>query len=275
MYSINDIPLDNPLYGWSMLRASQVLSSVTKGLSSVTIPGRPGVLPGIPSYRGAPVATIVVRTPDTGLEALYRLFGQNGGIGYMNVTADATRRTLFELTSISSDGITAGDELINSTISLRFPTSDWRDTDLTTITPSGVIDAIANFSVLDGISAEIADADIFIGGDFGNFELDDAGSGSWLKTILSWPYVSGTGLLFKGATGQAFRAETTAPWVPTDDMTEYIDVSGGGGFKITPDSSGGDPSVGIASLKLITANQTLLTFGWRAQNAYVLRNGDI
>lgn len=275
MYSVNGIALDNPGYGWTMMRASQVLTGLTKGLASVTIPGRKGVLSGIPSYAGAPTSTIVVKTHDVGLETLYRLFGQNDGVGFLTITADTSRSVLFEVASISPSGINGFDETILVTISLRHPTADWRDVALTTHAPATETNAIANYSILSGISSDISDADIFVGGNFTNFELDDVASGSWVKTVKTWPYVSGTGVLFRGSTGQAYRANVSAPWTPTADMTEYVDVSGGGGFRISPDPSGGDPSVGIASLKLITASQTSLTFGWRAYNSYLLRNGDI
>lgn len=275
MYKVNGVALDDTSRGWYMLRRSQILNSVSKSLSAVSIPGRNGVLPGVPAFRGATTSMIVMRCPGTELENLYALFLQNGGTGLLELADDSSRVAVFELASIDPQGINAKDELVNVSITLRFPTAEWRDTTQTVSAPSSVTDPVETFDILPDISSDITDMDIFIGGNFGNFELEDVGSGSWLHSVLSWPYVAGTGLLYVGATGQAFRATTASPWVPVTDMSQYVDVSGGGGFRITPTLIGGDPSDRIAQLELTTTSQTSLTFGFRATNSYALRNGAV
>lgn len=265
----------NDSYGWRLLRKSQLITDITKNLSSVTVPGRPGVLPGVPSFNGAPTATLVVRGPGENVEALYALFTQNGGNGYLALEDDTTRRAAFELASISSNGLTAYDALVDVTIVIRIPTSDWRASLRTTEIPSAVATVVSTRQVLSGISSDVSDMDIFIGGNFGNFEVKDLPSGSWLKTVKTFPYVAGTGLLYVGATGQAFRATTAAPWTPTADMSDYVDVSGGGGFRITPAILAGNPSDRIARVQLTVTATSGVTFGLRAYNAYSMRNGDI
>lgn len=217
---------------------------------------------------------LVVRTPGTSLEALYSLFTLNGGVGIYRLEDDTSRAAVFELVSIDPQGINAEDELINVTVTLRFPTATWRDTARTTMDSTTVTDPVQSFDVFAGIGSDISDVDVFIGGNFGNMELRDQGSGSWLKTITTWPYVASTGILFVGATGQAYRATTAAPWTPTADMSSYIDVSGGGGFRVSPvwDT---DPSDRIATLELTTTNQSGVTFRVRAYNSYTLRNGEV
>jgi len=274
MYSINDVPLDNELYGWTLLRRTQILTPVSKGLASVEVPGRHGVLHGIPSFKGAPTATMVVRTPGTSLETLYAVFEKNGGMGLLRLTDDDSRATVFELASIAPEGINAEDELVNVSITLRFPTADWRDTLRTITDPVTPPSPVSTFDIFQDISSDIADGDIFIGGSFGNFELLDVGSGSWIKSVITWPHVADTGLLYVGATGQAYRATTAAPWTPTADMSQYVAVSGGGGFRITP-TWVTNPSDRIAKLELTTTNQSGVTFRARAFNAYALRNGGI
>lgn len=274
MYSVNNVPLDNEDFGWSLLRRTQILTGVTKNLSSVAVPGRHGALPGVPAFKGVPSSTLIIRTPGVNLEALYALFEYNGGMGILQVEDDPTRAAVFELASIDSQGINAADELVNVSVTIRFPTADWRDTAATITAAASMPAPITTFDVLAGIGADITDADIFIGGNFGNFELKDVGSGSWLKSIATWPNVSSTGLLYVGATGQAFRATTAAPWTPTADMSSYVDVSGGGGFRIAPTWST-DPSARIAKLELTTTNQSGVTFRIRAKNAYSLRNGEV
>lgn len=273
MYTVNGVQLDNTGYGWSFLRASTMLTGVTKNLSNTAVPGKNGVLSRIRAYRGAPSATIVIKTPGTALDNLYNLFNQNGGVGFLELTADTTRAALFEVQSIDSAGRTAADSTVVVTIVVRFPTADWRDVAETVIAPATVADSPHALTLLTGISAEISDMDVFVGGNFGTFTLTDS-QGSWLSTRGTWPYVASTGILYQGSTGRAFRATTAAPWTPGADMSGYIDFSSGGGFNITP-----DPASGIdtphASLSLVTGARTSLTFGLRAYNAYLLRNGDV
>jgi hypothetical protein len=274
MYSINGQPLDNPTFGWTLLRRTQLLTGVTKNLSTVTVPGRNGAIQGIPAFKGVPSATLVIRTPDTGLEALYAVFEKNGGRGLMNLTEDTSRVAEFELASIDPQGINAEDELINVTVTIRFPTADWRDTAQTITAPATPGSPVSTFNVLAGIGSDIADGDIFIGGGFGNMELRDIGSGSWIKTVITWPTIAGTGLLYVGSTGQAYRANTATPWTPTADMSQYVTVSGGGGFRVTPTWTT-NPSDRIAKVELTTTSQSGVTFRVRAFNAYALRNGGI
>jgi hypothetical protein len=219
-------------------------------------------------------AVIVVKTPGVNLSRLYRLFSMNGGIGFLELTSDTSRAILFEVASFDSAGRTAEDETVVVTIAIRFPTADWRDVAQTVIAPSSITDSPHALHLFEGIEAEIYDADVFVGGNFGTFTLTDAGSGAWLSTRVAWPYVSGTGVLYQGSSGRAFRATVAAPWTPGADMSSYIDVSGGGGFRITPDATEGidDP---YANLSLVTGSRTSLTFGLRAANAYLLRDGDV
>lgn len=274
MYSINNIPLDNDAFGWSLLRRTQLLTPVSKALSSIDIPGRNGVLHGVPSFKSAPTATLVIRTPGESLESLYTVFEKNGGMGTLRLTDDDSRSVVFELMSIDPQGINHGDELVNVSVTIRFSTADWRATERTITAPATLPSPVSTFDILPGIGSDITDADIFIGGGFGNMELRDVNSGSWIKTTATWPTVANTGLLYVGATGQVYRANTAAPWTPTADMSQYVAVSGGGGFRISP-TWVTDPSDRIAKLELTTTNQSGVTFRVRAFNAYALRNGGI
>jgi hypothetical protein len=274
MYSVNDVPLDNPDFGWSMLRRSQPLTPVSRTLSSITVPGRNGVIQGVPSYKDAPTVTLVIRTPGGSLDALYALFEANGGSGYFSVTDDPSRHALFETASLAPEGINYQDELVNLTVTLRFPSADWRDTARTTVGPTDLTDPVTTLDLFDGISSDITDMDIFIDGDFGNLELIDQGSGSWLKTIATLPYVSGSGLLWVGATGQAFKATTASPWTPTSDVSNYVDVSGGGGFRFSS-TWDTDPSDRSAKMQVTVTNTSDVAITVRAYNAYSLRNGEV
>lgn len=273
-YLINGHDLNNEALGWRLLRDSQVLGGVTKVLSNVTVPGRNGVIQGVPSRKGAPVVTMVVMTSGKSLEDLYALFEKNGGVGTFQRAGDTTRQAIFELASISSSGINASDGLIKVSIAIRFPSGDWRDTALTTTGPTTVTTPVQDFSVLAGISSDISDASFFLAGNWGNFQLTDLASGSWVKTIKTLSYTAGSGLLYVGTTGQAFRATTAAPWTPTSEVSDYIDVSGGGGFRITS-SWTSDPASRSAALELTTTSQTSVALSVRTYNAYSLRADDL
>lgn len=274
MYSVNTVPLDNEQFGWHLLRRTQLLTGINKALVSVDVPGRHGVLRGIPAYKGAPSATLVIRTPGETLEDLYALFEKNGGSGFLSLTEDDSRVAVFELASIDAQGINAEDELVNVSVTVRFPTADWRATTLTDTGALSLSSPVTTHSVFPGISADITDAGIFLGGPFGNFELRDAGSGSWIKTASTPPIDAGYGLLYVGATGQAYLATQAAPWTPLADMSQYLTVSGGGGFRIAP-TWDVDPSDRIAKLVLTVTNTSGVVFRARAFNAYALRNGGI
>jgi len=271
MYTVNDVRLDNESMGWYLLRLSQPLTPLSKNLSSVSVPGRHGVLTGVPSFNAPPTVTLVVRTADAGLEGLYALFLRDGGQGTFRLTDDPSRVIQFELASIEPQGINAEDELINVSITLRFPTSMWRATEeFESYYP--VTSPTMEYNAFYNIGADITDADFFISGNFGNFEFRDAGSGSWVKSIQTWPHVAGTGLLYVGATGQAFRAQDTDYWVPVADMSHVIDVSGGGGFRISPTWET-DPTNRVADLFLTTTNQSGVSFRLRGFNSFAIRNG--
>lgn len=275
MYTVNSLPLDNPTFGWRLMRRTQLITQITKKLTSIDIPSKPGVLSGVPAFRGPSTSVIVVRCAGAVVEPLYTLFTQNGGVGYIQLTDDPSRRALFELASIDSQGLTAFDDLVDVTITIRLPRAQWEDTALTTVGPVSVTTAVQTVEGFQGMTSEISAPDVFIDGDFANFTLTDFGSSSWLKTVKTFPNVAGTGLLYVGSTGQAFRANTTSPWDPTADMTDYIDVSGGGGFRLAPTLENADPTATLVSLDLVTTAQSGVTIRVRGYKAYHMRNGSI
>ena len=181
MYKVNGVNLDNDTFEWRLLRRSQPLTSIEKSLTTVSIPGRNGVLSGVPTFKNPVSTTLVVRCPSTSIETLYAVFELNGGVGVFSLAADSTREAVFELASINPQGINAEDELVNVSITIRFPSADWRDVNTTVSSPETPSGPVYNTTALTGIGSNVTDADIFIGGNFGNFELLDEGSGSWLK----------------------------------------------------------------------------------------------
>lgn len=274
MYSINGIPLDNTTYGWSLLRRSQMLTPAMKSLVTIDVPGRNGVIPGIRATSGAPMTTMVVRTPGTSLEVLYSVFQKDRGVGTLVVTADTSRYAVFELVSIEPEGINGADELINVTITIRLPYACWRASDISTqvMTPASPVHT--DQTIFTGLSAEIEDPSFFLAGNFGNFEVRDNATGSWVKSAMTWPHVSGTGLLYVPSLSRAYRANVATPWTPGTGMSQYIDVSGNGGLRLSP-TWFSDPTVRAASVTLTTTNQSGVSLTFRARNAYSIRKDDL
>jgi hypothetical protein len=154
------------------------------------------------------------------------------------------------------------------TITLSAYQGVWRDKDKVTVGPVDITTPVQALNVLSGMSAPVYDGEIFLRGVFGDFTLVDTASGSWLKTARAWPGSSSTGLLYIGATQQAFSANESNPWVPVADMSGYIDVSPNGGFRMSPVFVGGDPADRRVELSLTTITQTSTTLRVRAKRAY-------
>jgi hypothetical protein len=246
---------------------------VAKSLTNISVPGRPGVIPGVRADKTAPTVTLVVKTPGANLQTLYTVLNSNNGLGTLALEDDATRAATFELASITPSGRDAYDATVIVSFTLRFPTADWRDVSRTDSGSQNVSTAVQEFEVFDGITSDILDADIFVGGDFGDFEILDVNSGAWLHTTTSWTHTSGTGLLYVGSTGQVYRADASDPWTPTATIGGIVSASGGG-FRISPywDS---DPTDTTGLLELTTTDQSGVTFRVRGYNAYDLRDGSI
>ena len=268
MYSINGIPLDNTTYGWSLLRkGTNPFAGITRERTEVKVPGYDGYFMG-PSTRSEKIIVLRVKTPQAGLEPLMALVDTQSGV--LSRTEDPSRVAAFELSSALPDGEFPEDHTVYLTITLIVPGGAWRDSAAVLTGPTTITGPSQVVSVLPGISAPVRDMDVYIRGVFGEFVLTDS-QGSSLRTTSAWSGSSGTGLLYVGATGQAFLANNAAPWTPVTDMSHKIDVSGGGGFKITPYLNPSDPSDRVGRLTLTTLTQTSVEFRTRARGAYAIQ----
>ena len=112
--------------------------------------------------------------------------------------------------------------------------------------------------------------DIYLRGVFGEFQLTDS-AGHWLRTTGAWAGSATTGLMFSGSTGQAFLTNNAAPWTPVADRSNMIDVSGGGGFRITPLLDASNPGDRRGRMSLTTLTQTNVELRVRVKNAYAIQ----
>jgi hypothetical protein len=263
-YSINGIALHDQSRGWRILRdGTNTQGGVTKTLGKVPSPGRPGYTPA-PSTYTEQAYIFVVRTTRAGLEPLLALCA---AATTLSRTDDPTKEAYVELASALPAGDAPMDAMFDVTITLVAYEGVWRDVTAVTVGPTTIASPTQTLTMLNGLSAPVFDAQVFIRGVFGEFTLTDSG-GSFLKTTRAWPGTSTTGLLFVGTTNQAFLANESSPWTPVSDMTQYIDVSGNGGFRLTSQLVSGNPANRQVSLSLTTLTQTSTTFRLQAKRAY-------
>lgn len=271
MYSVNGINLDDEDRGWRVLRkGTQAIFGITKRLTSVVVPGYDGVFKA-PSTRSEQPLIFQVLSKRENVEELLALLDRPTLIVTKN--DDPTRSAAGELVSAIPSGEFPFDDLVYITVTININGGAWRSVTSTITGPITITDPVQQITLLDGISAPIRDMDVFIGGVIGQFQLVDS-QGSWLKSTQAWvPNTSGTGMLYVGATGQTFVANVANPWTPVSDAGHLVDVSGGGGFKMTPELVSGDPAVRRAHLTLTTLTQTSATIRVRAKNAYSMQYG--
>jgi hypothetical protein len=270
-YSINGIALHDSTRGWRILRAgTQTQGGITKQLTKVSTPGRPGYTPG-PSTFTEQAIIFVVQTTRSGLEALLNLADMARTLS-LTTPEGVEKEAKVELASAIPGGEYVMDSKFEVTITLIAFEGVWRDKnydatlDGSVSTP--ITSAVQVMYPMPGIGAPVYDAQIFIGGIFGQMNLIDIQSGSWLKTTRAWPGNAGNGLLWNGASNQAFISNVASPWVAVADASQYVDTSGNGGFRIEPTPVSGNPAVRLATLQLATLTQTSTTFRIRAKRAY-------
>lgn len=263
-YSINGIALHDQTRGWRILRdGTNTQGGITKNLNKVTVPGRPGYKPA-PSTYSEQAFVFVVRTTRAGLEPLLALCG---AAATLSRTDDSTKEAYVELASALPSSDAPMDAMFDVTITLIAYEGVWRDVSPVTVGPTTIASPVQTLTMLSGLSAPIFDASVFIRGVFGQFTLTDS-AGWFLRTSKTWPGSSTIGLLYVGATNQAFFANESSPWAPTADASQYIDVSGNGGFRMSPQLVSGNPSNRQVSLSLTTLSQTSTTFRVQAKRAY-------
>lgn len=270
MYSINGVALNDPTKGWVVLRkGTRAVSGVTKQITKVNVPGYDGYFRA-PSTRNEQVLVFNVKTPLDRAEELLALLDSPSLS--VQKDGDATREAFAELVSAIPDGEYPKDSIIYITVTLNVYGAAWSDVTATITGPVTVTDPVQQITLLEGISAPVRDMDVFLSGVFGQFQLVDS-AGSWLKSTAAWPGSAGTGMLYIGSTGQTFVANVASPWTPVSDAGHLVDVSGGGGFKITPELAVGDPTTRRGHLTLTTLTQTSTTIRVRAKNAYSMQYG--
>lgn len=264
MYSINGISIHDATRGWRVLRAgTNTQGGITNALSKTPAPGRNGYVPS-PHTFSEQIIVFVVRVTRASLDSLLTLCA---AATILSLTSDATKEMRVELSSAIPSGDAPFDAEFDVTVTLSAYEGVWRDVTTVTVGPTTIATPTQTLTMLSDISAPVSDMNIFLRGVFGQFTLVDSG-GSWLKTTQAWSGLSTTGLLYVGSTGQAFLANESSPWTPVSDMSQFVDVSGNGGFKLTPSMVSGNPAVRQVSLSLTTLTQTSTTLRVQAKRAY-------
>ena len=271
MYSINGIPLHDALRGWRVLRAgTNTQGGITKTVGKVPSPGRPGYTPS-PNTFTEQMIIFNMRVTRASLESLLMLCD---AATTLTRTDDPTKFAAVELSSAIPSSDAPLDAMFDVTITLIAYQGLWRDVTFPAgaagadgVSPIAITTPVQSIIVMNDLSGPIFDGSLFLRGVFGQFTLTDSG-GSSLKTTRVWPGTASNGLLFFGSTNQAFFANETDPFTPLTDASQYIDVSGNGGFRMTPKMVSGNPAVRRVELSLTTLTQTSTTLRLKAKRAY-------
>ena len=268
-YSLNGIALHDRTRGWAILRAgTNTQGGITKTLSKALVPGRPGYRPGPSTFTEQALVFVVSCTRD-GLDSLLTLCD---AATTLTRTDDPTKVAYVELASAIPSGDAPMDASFEVSITLIAYEGAWRD--VAHLSPSldgsqstTIGSASQVLTMAAGISAPITDMEIFIGGEFNQLTLTDS-KGSYIKSARQFLGTVNHGMLYRGATGEFYQSLLSSPWVPQSDASQYFDVSGNGGFRLTPDLVSGNPANRQVKLTLTTLQQTSVTFRIKAKRAY-------
>lgn len=227
MFSINSVPLDNPVLGWSLMAPSVPLSSLQQRATRSERGGRDGVTVA-PSTRGPVSFKFTVRTPYANLGALLALFSE----------------PTLAIREVSDPGRVASGRLLSSTPELHYPRADlyshsflveivegcWRGGEVTTVLTAAAPTS-AHHSLFSGLSAPVQDALVRLKGPLEDPQVIDT-SGAWFALEGTIP--SGEYLRFDSDTGRAWIT-TTDTWAGGDEVSGIVDFGGPRGvFEITP-----------------------------------------
>lgn len=276
-YTINGVDMSsrssNPM-GWAIMReGTQQLAGVNRSINKVNVPGYDGYFIA-PSTRTEQVMIFNISTPRENLEALLAVLALVGydsnfpTLGKIEVSVSTGTAAYYDLVSAIPSSDSPNDSLVMVTATLNIPYGGWRD-EATTTTTTSITTTPQTVALASGLSLPIRDADLFIQGDVGTFQIND-NAGSWIRTTSDYVYASGKGIFFQGSTGRAFSATTGDPWTPVADISYAIDTSGGG-FKMTPKFDPATPNTRAVSLQVLSLLLTGVSLKVRFRSAYVMK----
>lgn len=264
MYSLDAVPLDNETFGWVVLGESTPLSQHGRGLTSLRLPGRDGVLPLPATFDPVPLS-LLVETPREHLETLLALAAS---ASTLTLTSDSSRTAAVEFVTAPLEGIGDADELVEARLVYRLPGAFWRDTTETTSTAVNLSAASVDVDVFAGLSAPVQDAIVRIKGSCTGLRVTDDGTESWFD--YSGALGAGDYLRFDSATSRAW-VTTSDTWTGGTEVSGAIDVDGPRGvFELSPVRNPSDPADRTATLVVTTATRSGASIRVRGRGAYLV-----
>jgi hypothetical protein len=265
MYSVNGTALDNPTFGWRLLRPTKPLLDLVAERANVSPAVQDGTVEGLPGSFTAPVLTFVVLTPRAGLETLMALWMQGSGITYTGVPGKVIG---YEFLSFGNTIHGPAIENVELEVTVRIPRVFWRAAADATTAPVNLDAATVNLTGLfPGIGGTVADAIVRIKGATTGIQVTDS-AGSW----FTYPpaLAAGSYLRFESDTGRAY-VTTTNTWTGGTEVSGDVDYGGPRGiFEITPYLSPANPSIRDGRLTVTTATRTSATVEVRGRAAFML-----
>lgn len=226
-YSINGIPLDNPTYGWKVLRGSTPVMGYERSAASIGSIGRDGERP-LPSVRTDGSIQLMVRYTDETRSALINLMATPE-----IVVRDSKRpgwKATGRLLTASPEKFYGHTDWGVELFVISIPGGVWRADTITTpkvaASPLGI-----TLELFEGITAPVQDAMVRLEGPLEKAQvIDSAGSYFTVRgTILAGQYIR-----YELATGRAWLT-TTDTWTGGTEISGEVDTGGPRHiFEITP-----------------------------------------
>lgn len=217
MFSLNGHPLTNPALDWETSAKSQPRSPLTYERTSLVIPGRDGVEPGL-EYRVEPPSIVLETiTTEAGLDPLQALYGSDPLL--LTWQGRGAEVEVMSTTPVT-DSPAEESDIVRFSAVLRITGVYWRDLEETTTEPLALDAASVAVPAFPGITGPVRDATIRVGGQVSNLKLTGL-DGSWISYQAELP--AGSWLRIDQRAGRAWLT-------PTDTWAGGAEVSGLLGF---------------------------------------------
>lgn len=239
--TLGGVALDDPAGRWTLNSDSRVRMPPPVVVNDVALPGRHGVLPGLPvAGPGGSVLAfdLVASGYDQLLANHHALLAFCGPRPGLRTLVDGDYRALVQYVSATELEVVAGDTNARVAVTFSIPSGFWQDAATTTVDLGGT-DGTKTPAALQGGTAPIVDP-VFVvegGGAGTDITITDTLTGTWVRWNGDAP--DGQSVRFNPHTATAKLASNSDPWSGDSDTANvqgYLTI-GPGQFQLSPDVS--------------------------------------
>ncbi|HEU5223429.1 MAG TPA: hypothetical protein VFU07_07085 [Candidatus Lumbricidophila sp.] len=261
MFDLGGVALDNDAKGWHLQFGTEPYTAVVRRVTSLNVPGRDGVVPGLGLDREPVLLKLKVRMLAAKVREFLTLADQASKIALTGGTTEAA----CELVSAEPENLSTMVPSVDVSVVLRLPGGAWRDVATSTSAAFSILSDAVSTTVMSGLSAPVQDAIVRVKGQATGLVVTDS-SGAWFSYSPSIP--TGSYLRFHSDTGEAFITGSDT-WSGGTDVSGVVDFGGPrGGFELTPNFT--DPATRSAGLTVSTSARSGATIEVRGKRAYLV-----